>query len=87
MFTSNNRITVQSLPEDFRKLEDVSGRMRLDLNEKDKIDFQGEVTEFERNLIKWAYKKADGNQLNMAEILGIPRTTLRNKMIKLNLSS
>ena len=69
-----------------KKFESVSDKIHLDLKEKDKIDFQDEVAEFERNLIKWAYKKADGNQINMAEILGIPRTTLRNKMIKLNLS-
>lgn len=86
VFTSNNKMTVQSLPENLKKFESVSDKIHLDLKEKDKIDFQDEVAEFERNLIKWAYKKADGNQINMAEILGIPRTTLRNKMIKLNLS-
>jgi DNA-binding NtrC family response regulator len=86
VFTSDNKITVQSLPENLKKVESISDKIHLDLQEKDKIDFQDEVAEFERNLIKWAYKKADGNQINMAEILGIPRTTLRNKMIKLNLS-
>jgi DNA-binding NtrC family response regulator len=86
VFTSNNKMTVQSLPENLKKFESVSDKIHLDLQEKDKIDFQDEIAEFERNLIKWAYKKADGNQINMAEILGIPRTTLRNKMIKLNLS-
>jgi len=77
---------VQSLPENLKKFESVSDKIHLDLQEKDKIVFQDEVAEFERNLIKWAYKKANGNQINMAEILGIPRTTLRNKMIRLNLS-
>jgi transcriptional regulator with PAS, ATPase and Fis domain len=86
VFTSNNKMTVQSLPENLKKFESASDKIHLDLKEKDRIDFQDEVAEFERNLIKWAYKKANGNQLNMAEILGIPRTTLRNKMIKLNLS-
>ncbi len=86
VFTSNNKMTVQSLPENLKKFESASDKIHLDLKEKDKIDFQDEIAEFERNLIKWAYKKADGNQINMAEILGIPRTTLRNKMIKLNLS-
>lgn len=86
VFTSSNKITVQSLPENLKKFESASDKIHLDLKEKDKIDFQDEIAEFERNLIKWAYKKADGNQINMAEILGIPRTTLRNKMIKLNLS-
>ena len=86
VFTSNNKISVHSLPEHMKKVESVSDKIHLDLKEKDKINFQDEVAEFEGNLIKWAYKKADGNQINMAEILGIPRTTLRNKMIKLNLT-
>jgi DNA-binding NtrC family response regulator len=86
VFTSNNKMSVQSLPENLKNFESVSDKIHLDLKEKDKIDFQDEVVEFEKNLIKWAYKKADGNQINMAEILGIPRTTLRNKMIKLNIS-
>jgi DNA-binding NtrC family response regulator len=86
VFTLNNKITVQSLPEHLKKFEGVSDKTHLDLKEKEKIDFQDEVAEFEKNLIKWAYKKADGNQINMAEMLGIPRTTLRNKMSKLNLS-
>lgn len=86
VFASNNKITVQCLPEPLKKFEGVSGKIQMDLEEKEKIDFQDVVTEFEKELIKWAFKKADGNQVHMAEILGIPRTTLRNKMIKLNLS-
>jgi len=86
VFASNNKISVHSLPEYMKKFESVSDKIHLDLKEKDKIDFQDEVAEFEKNLIRWAYKKTDGNQVNMAEILGIPRTTLRNKMIKLDLA-
>ena len=44
----------------------------MDLEEKEKIDFQDVVTEFEKKLIKWAFKKTDGKQVLMAEILGIP---------------
>ena len=50
---------------------------------KDKIDFQDEVAVLEKSLIKWAYKKTNGNQLQMAEMLSMPRTTLRNKIVKL----
>jgi transcriptional regulator with PAS, ATPase and Fis domain len=85
VFTSDNKITVQSLPEYLKRFESVSDKIPLDLKKKDKIDFQDSVVEFEKDLIKWAYKKANGNQVNMAEILGIPRTTLRNKMAKLGL--
>ncbi len=86
VFTTENKITVQSLPENLKKFQRVSGKIHLDLEEKEKIDFQDEVAEFEKNLIKWAFKKTNGNQVHMAEILGVPRTTLRNKMVKLNLS-
>lgn len=86
VFSSANGIIVQNLPEHLRKFESVPGEILLGLNDKDKIDYQDTLAEFEKSLIKWAYKKANGNQVNMAEILGIPRTTLRNKMIKLNLS-
>ncbi len=86
VFSSANGIIVQNLPEHLRKFEGVPGEILLGLNDKDKIDYQDALAEFEKSLIKWAYKKANGNQVNMAEILGIPRTTLRNKMLKLNLS-
>ncbi len=86
VFSSANGIIVQNLPEHLRKFESVPGDILLGLNDKDKIDYQDALAEFEKSLIKWAYKKANGNQVNMAEILGIPRTTLRNKMLKLNLS-
>ena len=83
VFTSNNRVTVQSLPEGFSGLKGISGWNLLDLEGKDKIDFQDEVAVLEKSLIKWAYKKANGNQLQMAEMLSMPRTTLRNKIVKL----
>ncbi|MCP5003333.1 MAG: sigma-54-dependent Fis family transcriptional regulator [Planctomycetes bacterium] len=86
VFASNEKITVRSLPENLKMVESISEKINLDLKERDRIDFHNAVSEFERNLIKWAYKKANGNQVNMAEILGIPRTTLRNKMSKLNLA-
>src|SRR3990172_3992558 len=43
------------------------------------------LPEVEKKLIQWAYQKASGNQVKMAEILGIPRTTLRNRLIKLQM--
>jgi len=84
VFSSTNGIMLQNLPEHLRKFESVPGETPLSL--KDKIDYQDAIAEYEKSLIKWAHKKANGNQVHMAEILGIPRTTLRNKMIKFNLS-
>ncbi|MCF6148419.1 MAG: hypothetical protein E3K37_07145, partial [Candidatus Kuenenia sp.] len=41
------------------------------------------LTEVEKRLIEWAHQKTNGNQVRMAEILGIPRTTLRNRLVRL----
>jgi len=41
-----------------------------------------EVNEFERQLISAAMEKHLGNQQKVAESLGIPRTTLRSKLLK-----
>lgn len=84
VFSSANGIMLQNLPEHLRKFESVPGETPLSL--KDKIDYQDAIAEYEKSLIKWAHKKTNGNQVHMAEILSIPRTTLRNKMIKFNLS-
>ena len=84
VFSSTNGIMLQNLPEHLRKFESVPGETPLSL--KDKFDYQDAIAEYEKSLIKWAHKKTNGNQVHMAEILSIPRTTLRNKMIKFNLS-
>jgi two-component system response regulator PilR (NtrC family) len=43
-------------------------------------DFQTAVTSFERALIEHALRKADGNKTRAAEILGLSRTTLLDKI-------
>jgi DNA-binding NtrC family response regulator len=44
------------------------------------------VTEVERRMIQMALRQCDGNQARAAERLGIPRTTLRDKLTKYNLT-
>jgi DNA-binding protein Fis len=38
------------------------------------------LEQIERTLVDWALKKCEGNQQKAADTLGIPRTTLRDKM-------
>ena len=51
----------------------------------DKIKLEELIAEFEADAINWALEKAERNQSRAAEILGIKRTTLRDKMKKYNL--
>ena len=44
------------------------------------------IEETERGMITEVLKWCKGNKTNTADILGITRTTLRNKMRKLNIS-
>ena len=44
------------------------------------------VVEVERRMIQMALRQCDGNQARAAERLGIPRTTLRDKITKYNLT-
>jgi DNA-binding protein Fis len=48
----------------------------------DKIKFSKIVEEVESAAIKWAIKKSDGNQSKAAKLLGVKRTTFRDKMMK-----
>ncbi|MHC5038070.1 MAG: sigma-54-dependent transcriptional regulator [Planctomycetota bacterium] len=47
------------------------------------IDLRDAIRETERKLIEWALEVAKGNQVKAAELLHIPRTTLRDKMLRI----
>jgi DNA-binding NtrC family response regulator len=47
------------------------------------IDYRDAVRETEVKLLQWALKVANGNQVKAAKLLGIPRTTMRDKMLRL----
>ena len=50
------------------------------LDNAGKIDFARVVQEFEDDLLRWALEKADGQQTQAAQLLGLPRTTFRSKL-------
>lgn len=84
-FSKSKGISLDALPEYLRKIDIKTDLLSMDLSDKQNISLQDALTEVEKKLIQWAYQKASGNQVKMAEILGIPRTTLRNRLIKLQM--
>lgn len=84
-FSKSKGISLETLPEYLRKLDVRTDLLSMNLSNKETINLQDALTEVEKKLIQWARQKANGNQVKMAEILGIPRTTLRNRLMKLQL--
>ncbi len=84
-FSKSKGISLETFPEYLRKVDIHKDLLSMDLCNKQTINLQDALTEVEKKLIRWAHQKTNGNQVKMAEILGIPRTTLRNRLIKLQL--
>ncbi|MCR4319013.1 MAG: sigma-54 dependent transcriptional regulator [Candidatus Brocadiaceae bacterium] len=85
-FSKSKGISIETLPEYLRRIDNIcTDLLSMDLSDKQEINLQDALTEVEKKLIQWAHQKTNGNQVKMAEILGIPRTTLRNRLIKLQL--
>ncbi len=84
-FSKSKGISIETLPEYLRRVDIRTDLLSMDLSNKQEINLQDALTEVEKRLIQWAHQKTNGNQVKMAEILGIPRTTLRNRLIKLQL--
>lgn len=84
-FSKSKGISLETLPEYLRRVDIRTDVLSMDLSNKQEINLQDTLTEVETKLIQWAHQKTNGNQVKMAEILGIPRTTLRNRLNKLQL--
>lgn len=84
-FSKSKGISIETLPEYLRRVDIRTDLLSMDLSNKQEINLQDALTEVEKRLIQWAHQKTNGNQVKMAEMLGIPRTTLRNRLIKLQL--
>lgn len=84
-FSKSKGISLETLPEYLKSVDIHKDLLSIDLYNKQMINLQDALTEVEKKLIQWARQKTNGNQVKMAEILGIPRTTLRNRLVKLQL--
>lgn len=75
----SNVIGIEDLPANFSGVREER-IVIFSLNGCSQIDFRAAVSQVENELIQWALKKARGSQVKAAELLGLPRTTLLNKM-------
>jgi len=85
-FSQSQSITLDMLPEYLKRVDTRKNLISVDLSNIQSIHLQDVLSDVEKRLIEWAHKRTNGNQVKMAEILGIPRTTLRNRLARLKLT-
>jgi DNA-binding NtrC family response regulator len=73
-------IHVEDLPDYLQQASTKKEFLATPLDDQTRIDFNEAVLEVEAQLIYWALERAGGNQAKAAELLSIPRTTLRDKL-------
>lgn len=82
-FSDSNVITKEMLPQDIL-LKKINFQT-MDFRDSEKISLDILIEEVEASAISWAYKKSKGNQSQAAQLLGIKRTTFRDKLLKYNI--
>ncbi len=73
-------VCVEDLPEYLQRTGTGPEVASLSLNGEQKVNFAEVIRDTEAQLIFWALERAGGNQAKAAELLSIPRTTLRDKL-------
>ncbi|MFQ5750372.1 MAG: sigma-54-dependent transcriptional regulator [bacterium] len=81
--SKSDRIIEDDLPEYLQDVHAHNGLFSLNFSGNKQINFSETISEVETQLIYWALKEARGNQVKAAELLNIPRTTLRDKLVRL----
>ena len=66
------------LPENFAAAPEQA-IWSVQLEGRKKVDLDKILNGLEQHIVNWALQQAKGNQAKAAEMLGIPRTTLRNR--------
>lgn len=80
-------ITPNNLPEKFRRKDGNESPVTLRLEEvKGTLNLPKLLNDIEQQCIVWAMKKSRGNQVQAAELLSMPRSTLRDKLALMNLT-
>jgi DNA-binding NtrC family response regulator len=81
----SDQITIDDLPDYLRDIDEPAHIFSIEPGGSRKIDLSQAISDVEAKLIYWALKEVGGNQVKAAEILNIPRTTLRDKLARLKL--
>jgi DNA-binding NtrC family response regulator len=81
--SKSDGISEDDLPDYIRDAHAHGGLFSLDFSGNKHIDFSEAISTVEAKLICWALNEAGGNQVRAAELLSIPRTTLRDKLARL----
>lgn len=82
-FCASDIVRVSDLPEYLCRGQGDNKPFSLMLEGRSSLNLPAIIQQMESELIEWSLKIADGNQQRAADNLGIPRTTLRQKMAKL----
>lgn len=81
----SDRITIADLPDYFNDLPMKNRIFSVNPSHQSQIDLSETVNDVETKLVIWAMKKTKGNQVKAARLLKIPRTTLRDKLSRIDL--
>lgn len=84
-FCGGNEIRPEHILPLARETGDSARMQSLELTEAGKLGLTETVADIERRLILMALRQCNDNQARAAQKLGIPRTTLRDKMAKYNI--
>lgn len=80
-------ISTEHLPSELKTSGNIQPIFRLNLGSAEFIEMESLTGQIERDIINWALSQSKGNQSKAADMLGIPRTTLRDKMIRLSMAT
>ena len=72
-------ITASNLPPEVRGGDPRNGCEQC-LTTRESLELKAFLAEAERGAIRWALQRAGGSQSKAAQLLGIPRTTLRDRL-------
>jgi DNA-binding NtrC family response regulator len=81
-FCQGEEITLAHFPEDLVRQRQYNDVVSFNLQNQDIVDINEMVRKAEITTLEWAWNKTGGHQCRMAQILNLPRTTLRDKLIR-----
>jgi DNA-binding NtrC family response regulator len=81
-FARCGTLEIRHLPSQF-SVPESSPLIQWYLDSQDRVSLPDILRDCERHLVEWALARSEGNQVRAAELLAIPRTTLRSRVAAL----